>query len=69
LYNITKKAEDVGKFKTPQLRDLMLTQPWMHNGLFGDLEGVVNMYNSGMHMIDPSSAKQKDPLYPVTDPL
>ncbi|AZB23246.1 cytochrome-c peroxidase [Chryseobacterium bernardetii] len=70
LYNITKKAEDVGKFKTPQLRDLMLTQPWMHNGLFGDLEGVVNMYNSGMHMIDPSpEAKQKDPLYPVTDPL
>lgn len=70
LYNITKKAEDVGKFKTPQLRDLMLTQPWMHNGLFGELEGVVNMYNSGMHMIDPSpEVKQKDPLYPVTDPL
>lgn len=70
LYNITKKAEDVGKFKTPQLRDLLLTQPWMHNGLFGELEGVVNMYNSGMHMIDPSpEAKQQDPLYPVTDPL
>ncbi|SDJ40581.1 cytochrome-c peroxidase [Chryseobacterium jejuense] len=70
LYTITQKAEDVGKFKTPQLRDLMLTQPWMHNGLFGDLEGVVNMYNSGMHMIDPSAeTKLKDPLYPVTDPL
>lgn len=70
LYTITKNAEDVGKFKTPQLRDLMLTQPWMHNGLFGDLEGVVNMYNSGMHMIDPSpEVKEKDPLYPVTDPL
>jgi cytochrome c peroxidase len=70
LYAITKNAEDVGKFKTPQLRDLLLTQPWMHNGLFGDLEGVVNMYNSGMHMIDPSpETKQKDPLYPVTDPL
>ncbi|WP_292009784.1 cytochrome c peroxidase [Chryseobacterium sp.] len=70
LYNTTKKAEDVGKFKTPQLRDLMLTQPWMHNGLFNDLEGIVNMYNSGMHMIDPSpEKKQADPLYPVTDPL
>nr|WP_160136221.1 cytochrome c peroxidase [Chryseobacterium sp. c4a] len=70
LYNITKKAEDVGKFKTPQLRDLMLTQPWMHNGFFGELEGIVNIYNSGMHMIDPSpEIKEKDPLYPVTDPL
>lgn len=70
LYNITKKAEDVGKFKTPQLRDLNLTRPWMHNGLFDDLEGIVNMYNSGMHMIDPKDDKKKqDPLYPSTDPL
>ncbi|MFT3918932.1 cytochrome-c peroxidase [Cloacibacterium sp.] len=70
LYNITKKAEDVGKFRTPQLRDLNLTRPWMHNGLFDDLEGIVNVYNSGMHMIDPKpEQKQKDPLYPVTDSL
>ncbi|KMQ61279.1 cytochrome C peroxidase [Chryseobacterium sp. FH2] len=70
LYTVTKKAEDVGKFRTPQLRDLMLTQPWMHNGLFSELEGVVNIYDSGMHMIDPSEEKKKlDPLYPSTDPL
>lgn len=70
LYNTTKKAEDIGKFKTPQLRDLKLTQPWMHNGLFNDLEGVINMYNSGMHQIDPTQEKkQADPLYPYTDPL
>ncbi len=31
LYNVTKKSEDVGKFRTPQLRDLNLTRPWMHN--------------------------------------
>lgn len=69
-YNITKKPEDIGKFRTPQLRDLMLTQPWMHNGLFNELEGVVNMYNSGMHQIDPSAEqKSADPLYPSTDPL
>lgn len=70
LYAITKNPEDVGKFKTPQLRDLMLTQPWMHNGLFNELEGIVNIYDSGMHMIDPSEEKKKsDPLYPSTDPL
>lgn len=70
LYNVTKKPEDVGKFRTPQLRDLNLTRPWMHNGLFDQLEGIVNIYNSGMHMIDPKpEQKQKDPNYPVTDSL
>lgn len=70
LYNSTKKPEDIGKFKTPQLRDLLLTRPWMHNGLFDDLEGIVNLYNSGMHMIDPSAEqKLEDPNYPVTDSL
>lgn len=62
LYNITKKPEDVGKFRTPQLRDLLLTRPWMHNGLFDDLGGIVNMYNSGMHMIDPKPDQKRQIL-------
>ena len=69
-YEITKKAEDVGKFKTPPLRDLLNTRPWMHNGFFDDLDGLINLYNSGMHMIDPTPEKKAaDPLYPYTDPL
>lgn len=69
-YEVTKDPNDVGKFKTPGLRDLLNTRPWMHNGLFDSLEGIVNMYNSGMHMIDPKpEQKAKDPMYPVTDPL
>ncbi|WP_121966286.1 cytochrome-c peroxidase [Myroides sp. N17-2] len=69
-YQYTKKAEDVGKFRTPSLRDLLVTKPWMHNGLMDDLEGIVNLYNSGMHMIDPSTEeKALDSLFPVTDPL
>ncbi|WP_223605730.1 cytochrome-c peroxidase [Chryseobacterium sp. OSA05B] len=70
LYNITKKAEDVGKFKTPSLRDLDYTAPWMHNGLMDDLYGVVSLYNSGMQMINPSPEEKKaDPNFPVTDHL
>lgn len=69
-YEITKKPEDVGKFKTPSLRDLINTSPWMHNGFFDDLDGLINVYNSGMHMIDPTpEEKAQDPLYPYTDPL
>lgn len=69
-FEITNDPQDVGKFKTPSLRDLLNTRPWMHNGLFDDLLGIVNLYNSGMHMLDPSAEqKQIDPLYPVTDSL
>jgi len=69
-YMVTKNPEDVGRFRTPSLRDVMNTNPWMHNGLFDNIIGVLNIYNSGMHMIDPTPEKKKtDPLYPVTDPL
>lgn len=47
-YGITKKAEDVGKFKTPTLREISQTAPYMHNGLFPHIRGVLNMYNAGM---------------------
>lgn len=69
-FDITKNPNDIGKFKTPSLRDLLLTRPWMHNGLFDNLEGIVNLYNSGMHMIDPTNEQKKqDPNYPYTDEL
>ncbi|WP_447641393.1 MULTISPECIES: cytochrome-c peroxidase [Chitinophagaceae] len=68
-YNVTKRAEDVGKFKTATLRNLMLTRPWMHNGLFDNLNGVINMYNSGMHQLDNKNTNPADSLYPHTDVL
>ncbi|KIC61527.1 cytochrome-c peroxidase [Chryseobacterium taiwanense] len=48
LYNISKKNEDVGKFKTATLREISQTAPYMHNGLFPNIRGVLNMYNAGM---------------------
>lgn len=35
-----------GKFRTPTLRNVALTGPYMHNGVFGDLRTVVLFYNS-----------------------
>jgi len=69
-YEVTKNPEDVGRFRTPSLRDVMNTDPWMHNGLFWNMTGLLNMYNSGMQM-NSATPEQKaaDPLYPVTDPL
>jgi cytochrome c peroxidase len=47
---------DVGRFKTPTLRNLTLTNPYMHDGRFETLEKVVEHYNAGGH---PSA--NKDP--------
>lgn len=66
-YEVTRDPNDVGKFRTPSLRDVMKTGPWMHNGLFDDMLGIVNIYNSGMHMLDNRANDKADPLYPKTD--
>lgn len=69
-YTVTKNPGDVGKFRTPSLRDVLNTNPWMHNGLFDNITGVINMYNSGMQMNSPTPEEKKaDPMHPVTDPL
>ncbi|WP_237088360.1 cytochrome-c peroxidase [Nubsella zeaxanthinifaciens] len=69
LYNLTKKPEDVGKFKTPGLRNVMKTAPWFHNGLFPDIDGVMNMYNMGMPVQRLKPGQENDPLLPKNDKL
>ena len=44
-YLITKDKADIGKFKTPGLRNIAATAPYMHNGMFTTLEEVVDFYN------------------------
>lgn len=63
-YNVTKKPEDIGKFKTPSLRDVMRTRPWFHNGLFDNMDGVLNMYNNGMPRPKRKPNQINDPLFP-----
>ncbi len=45
-YNITLNDADKGKFKTPTLRNIELTAPYMHDGRFTTLEQVIDHYNS-----------------------
>lgn len=66
-YNITKNPQDVGKFKTPGLRNVLRTRPWFHNGLFDNIEGVMNMYSNGMPQPKPKPEQLNDPLFPKTD--
>ena len=44
---VTLNAYDNGKFKTPTLRNIEMTAPYMHDGRFATLEEVVEHYDSG----------------------
>jgi cytochrome c peroxidase len=44
---ITKRASDNGVFKTPTLREIARTAPYMHDGSLATLEDVVEFYNKG----------------------
>jgi cytochrome c peroxidase len=46
-YRVTQRTEDLGRFKTPTLRQLRLTSPYMHDGSFDTLESVVEFYDGG----------------------
>jgi cytochrome c peroxidase len=67
-YKVTRDPKDVGRFKTPTLRNIARTAPYMHNGLF-DLDGVLNMYNAGMADVRRKPEQKDDPLFPVKSPL
>lgn len=60
LMAVSGKTEDRGKFKTPSLRNIALTAPYMHDGRFATLEEVVDHYNSGVKRtgtLDPNLGK------------
>jgi cytochrome c peroxidase len=44
---VTRRQVDIGAFKTPTLRDVELTSPYMHNGSLRTLIDVVQYYNRG----------------------
>lgn len=47
LYYTTKRPTDIGKFRTPPLRYLRYTAPYMHAGQFTTLEEVIDFYDRG----------------------
>lgn len=54
---ITQNPDDHGKFRVPSLRNVALTNPYMHDGRFFTLEQVLDHYNDGIvesTTLDPS---------------
>ncbi|MBI1906269.1 MAG: cytochrome-c peroxidase [Rhodocyclales bacterium] len=56
-YFVTKNPRDIGKFRTPGLRELTHTAPYMHSGIFYTLDEVVDFYDQG-----GGDAANKSPL-------
>lgn len=60
LGKITGDPKDNGKFKSPSIRNLAFTAPYMHDGRFATLEEVINHYSEGLKRsptIDPLMKK------------
>lgn len=57
---VSGDPSDNGKFRTPSLRNLAFTAPYMHDGRFNTLEEVINHYSEGLQFsttIDPLMKK------------
>lgn len=68
-YEVTKNPADVGAFKTPSLRGVAKSAPYMHNGLFPHLRGVIHAYNEGMARPQPKVGVIYEPPFPQSSHL
>ena len=55
-FAVTENITEIGAFKTPTLRNVALTQPYMHDGSEAALKDVVTFYNNG------GRKEESDPL-------
>jgi len=46
-YHISKNTIHLASFKTPGIRNIELTAPYMHNGIYTTLEEVIDFYKKG----------------------
>jgi len=64
-YLITRDLADLGKFKTPGLRNIALTAPYMHNGMFKTLEEVVDYYSNTNRIVPDALNKEASLQKPI----
>ncbi|SON52318.1 cytochrome-c peroxidase [Vibrio tapetis] len=48
IFETTNNRNDIGKFKTPSLRNIQVRAPYMHDGRFATLEQVIDHYSNGI---------------------
>jgi cytochrome c peroxidase len=68
-YAVTHDPSDMGHFRTPGLRGVLHTGPWMHNGLINDMDSLLAMYNKGWWQNAKPDAEIDDAKFPRLDAL
>ncbi len=66
---ITKKEADIASFKTPNLRNVLVTGPYFHDGSQETLWDVVDHYNKGDGLVDPYLDEDIQPLALTEDQI
>lgn len=69
LFELTGKAEDMGKFRAPSLRNVEVTGPYMHDGSMKTLEEIVATYAAGGRIITEGPLAGDGRANPYKDPL
>ncbi len=64
---VTRKQSDIASFKTPGLRNVLVTGPYFHDGSMQTLWDVVDHYNKGDGITNPWLDKDMQPLA-LTEP-
>lgn len=66
-FAVSENLTEVGAFKTPTLRNIAVTAPYMHDGSLKKLEDVVDFYNNGGRVkdTDPVSDFQSGGIRPL----
>ena len=61
-YLVTKKDQDIASFKTPDVRNILVTAPYFHDGSMKTLWDVMDHYNKGDGIADPYLDEDIQPL-------
>lgn len=58
---VTDKKKDAFAFRTPPLRNVAITGPWMHNGAYTSLKAVIIHHSKPLEMLQTYNISQLDP--------
>lgn len=64
---VTRRSEDIAAFKTPDIRNILVTGPYFHDGSMDTLWDVIDHYNKGDGLNDPWLDEDIQPLA-LTEP-
>lgn len=65
LRHLKRKGDDWGRFKTPSLRNVAVTAPYMHQGQFATLDDVLRHYSKFENALPPDHHRRETVLMPL----